>query len=146
MLRSIKNYFFSAFREVFVYHHSSLEFRAKTYAVLIASSHESLHQYQDTLEKIASEIYTESDRADALLLTVKEYIKSIQSKKYMGEEPLLIDVIRELRQVPRYALKIEPEHLTRLQECTNDMDSKVYQKRLIDFLNQKRLEYRELKR
>lgn len=146
MLRSIKNYFFSAFREVFVYHHSSLEFRAKTYAVLIASSHESLHQYQDTLEKIASEIYTESDRADALVLTVKEYIKSIQSKKYMGEEPLLIDVIRELRQVPRYALKIEPEHLTRLQECTSDMDSKVYQKRLIDFLNQKRLEYRELKR
>lgn len=146
MLRSIKNYFFSAFREVFVYHHSSLEFRAKTYAVLIASAHESLYQYQATLEKIASEIYSESDRADALVLTVKEYIKSIQSKKHMWEEPLLIDVIRELRQVPRYALKIEPEHLSRLQECTNDTDSKVYQKRLIDFLDQKRLEYKEFKR
>ena len=146
MLRSIKNYFFSTFREVFVYHHSSLEFRAKTYAVLIASSQESLQQYQETLEKIASEIYSESDRADALLLTVKEYIKSIHSKKQMGEEPLLIDVIRELRQVPRYALKIEPEHLERLQECTQDMDSKIYQKRVIDFLDHKRLEYRELKR
>jgi len=146
VLRSIKNYFFSAFREVFVYHHSSLEFRAKTYAILIASAHEPLNQYQDTLEKIASEIYSESDRADALVLTVKEYIKSIHSKKHMGEEPLLIDIIRELRQVPRYALKIEPEHLERLQACTNDIDSKIYQKRLIDFLDQKRLEYREFKR
>jgi hypothetical protein len=146
VLRAIKNYFFSTFREVFVYHHSSLEFRAKTYAVLIASAHEPLNQYQNTLEEIASEIYSESDRADALVLTVKEYIKSIVAKKQLGEEPLLIEVIRELRQVPRYALKIEPKHLERLKECTNNTDSKIYQKRLIDFLDQKRLEYRELKR
>ncbi|WP_310440815.1 hypothetical protein [Sulfuricurvum sp.] len=146
MLKSIKNYFFSAFREIFVYHHSSLEFRAKTYAVLIASSHEPLSNYQNTLNEIASEIYSEPDRANALVITVKEYLKNIHIKKQRGEEALLIEVIRELRQVPRYALKIEPEHLTRLQSCTNDEDSLIYQDRLIDFLKQKRLEYRELKR
>ncbi len=145
MFKTIKNYFFSAFREIFIYHHSSLEFRAKTYAVLIASSKEPLYQYDSILEEIASEIYTESDRAEALILTVKEYIKGIQIKKNRGEELLLIDMIRELRQIPRYALKIEPEHLERLKECTRDRDSKIYQSRIIDFLKEKRREYRELK-
>lgn len=146
MLRAIKNYFFNAFREIFVYHHSSLEFRAKTYAVLIAGANEPIAQYQSILEEIASEIYSESERADALVMTVKEYIKSINSKRGTGEEALLMEVIRELRQVPRYALKIEPEHLKRLQACTTDHDAIVYQERLIDFLKQKRLEYKELKR
>ena len=146
MLRKIRNYFFSAFREIFVYHHSSLEFRAKIYTVLIAGASEPLHHYQSTLEAIAVEIYEEPDRADALLMTVKEYLNTLNSKKYLGEEGLLIDLIKELRVVPRYALKIEPEHLERLRECTQDNDSKIYQDRLIEFLRQKRLDYEEFKR
>lgn len=146
MLKKIKNYFFSAFREIFLYHHSSLEFRAKTYAVLIAASHEPLSHYLKTLEAIAFEIYPEPDRADALLMTVKEYLNTIQNKRNMSEELLLMDVIRELRLVPRYALKIEPKHLKQLRECTHDHDSKIYQERLVDFLEQKRLDYEELKR
>jgi len=146
VLRRIKKYFFSAFREVFVYHHSSLEFRAKTYAVLIAGSTESFSRYQHTLEVIASEIYTNPDRAGALVMTVKEYLKAIQNKKNMGNEMLLNDVIRELRLVPRFALKIEPEHLERLEECTLEEDSKIYQQRLIEFLREKRTEYEEIKR
>lgn len=146
MLRSIKNYFFSTFREVFVYHHSSLEFRAKTYAVLIGSTNEPFSQYEATLREIASEIYSEPDRAETLILTVHEYIKKMQMKKQTGEEALLMEVIRELRLVPRYALKIEPEHLERLAHCTVAHDSQIYLKRLIDFLKDKRLEYRELKR
>lgn len=146
MLRRIKKYFFSAFREVFVYHHSSLEFRAKTYAVLIAGSSEPLSRYQHTLEMIASEIYTDPDRASALVMTVKEYLNAVQHKKNMGNEMLLNDVIRELRIVPRFALKIEPEHLERLGECTFEQDSQIYQQRLIDFLREKRTEYEEIKR
>lgn len=145
MLKRIKNYFFSAFREVFVYHHSSLEFRAKTYAVLIAGSSDPLSHYLKTLEAIAFEIYPESDRAETLMMTVKEYVSSIYSKKNK-EEALLIDVIQELRLVPRYALKIEPNHLEQLRECTHDHDSKIYQERLVDFLKQKRIDYEEFKR
>ncbi|MFY9142392.1 hypothetical protein [Sulfuricurvum sp.] len=145
MFKRIKNYFFSAFREVFVYHHSSLEFRAKTYAVLIAGSNEPLSHYLKTLEAIAFEIYPEPDRAETLMMTVKEYLSSSYSKKNK-EEALLIDVIQELRLVPRYALKIEPNHLEQLRECTHDHDSKIYQERLVDFLKQKRIDYEELKR
>jgi hypothetical protein len=146
IVRRIKRYFFSAFREIFVYHHSSLEFRAKTYAVLIAGSNEPLNNYQNALEAIASDIYPESERAEALIMTVKEYLKAIQNKKNIGEEALLIDVIRDLRLVPRYALKIEPDHLQSLLECTDDHDSKLYQQRLGDFLREKRTDYEEVKR
>lgn len=146
MIRRVKNYFFSAFREIFVYHHSSLEFRAKIYTVLIAGASEPLHHYQNTLETIASDIYEDPDRANALLMTVKEYLNAVNTKKYLGEEALLTDVIKELRTIPRYALKIEPDHLERLRECTHNQDSKIYQERLIEFLRQKRLEYEDIKR
>lgn len=146
MLRRIRNYFFNAFREIFVYHHSSLEFRAKIYAIFIAGSNEPLNHYQNTLEEIAFSIYQEKDRAHTLIIAVKEYVKSAHHKKHLGEEPLLIEVIQELRMVPRYALKIETDHLEQLRECTLNQDSKIYQDRLIDFLRQKRSDYEELRR
>lgn len=145
MIKSIKNYFFSAFREIFIYHHSSLEFRAKVYAVFIASSTEPFYHYEKTLETIASEIYSEKDRANALIITIKEYLHAIQSKKHLGTEALLIDIIKELKLVPRYALKIEADHLSQLRKCTTDQDSKIYQGRLLEFLHDKRSEYEELK-
>ncbi|MBD3810033.1 MAG: hypothetical protein IE884_05920 [Sulfuricurvum sp.] len=146
MIQRVRSYFLNAFREIFVYHHSSLEFRAKIYALFIASSNEPINQYEDTLEKIAFNIYKERDRADTLLTTIKEYLKSVYTKKHLGEEPLLIEVIQELRMVPRYALKIEPDHLEQLRECTHNQDSKIYQDRLIDFLRQKRSDYEALRR
>lgn len=146
MIRRVRNYFFNAFREIFVYHHSSLEFRAKIYALFIAGSNEPLSHYEQTLAGIALDIYQQEDRANTLLMTVKEYIKSVQAKKHLGEEPLLIEVIKELRLVPRYALKIEPNHLEQLRECTHNQDSKIYQERLIDFLRQKRSDYEEVRR
>ncbi|MBD3798475.1 hypothetical protein [Sulfuricurvum sp.] len=146
MIRRVRNYFFNAFREIFVYHHSSLKFRAKIYALFIAGSSEPLSHYESTLEEIAFNIYQQGDRANALIITVKEYIKSVHTKKHLGEEPLLIEVIQELRMVPRYALKIEPDHLEQLRECTHDQDSKIYQDRLIDFLRQKRSDYEEIRR
>lgn len=146
MIRRVRNYFFNAFREIFVYHHSSLEFRAKIYALFIAGSNEPISQYEDTLEKIAFNIYQEGDRADTLLITIKEYLKSVHAKKHLGEEPLLIEIIKELRMVPRYALKIESDHLEQLRECTRNQESKIYQDRLIDFLRQKRSDYEEIRR
>lgn len=146
MLRTLRDHFFSAFREIFVYHHTALEFRAKTYAVIIASSEEPVHNYLPILKEIASEIYAEPDRAAALVMTVKEYVSAVRSKKTISEQSLLNDIIQELRLMPRYAQKIEPEHLRKLQECTHERDSKIYQERIIDFLSRKRLDFEELKR
>jgi len=140
-IRSIRNYFFSAFREIFVYHHTSLEFRAKLYALMIASTNEPFRHYFQTLEDIAKDIYGESDRAGALVLTVKEYVNAVHTKKTFSDQKLLYEIIQELRIVPRYALKIEPNHLRQLQECTEDNDSRIYQERLIEFLSQKRADH-----
>lgn len=145
MLRKLRNYFLSAFRELFVYHHSSLEFRAKIYALFIASATDSPRHYDRVLQIIAAEIYSDADRASTLLLTLNEYLSAIEVKKTLSDEKLLSEILRELRLVPRYALKIEPEHLARLQECTQDHDSKIYQGRLLDFLAEKRREYETAK-
>lgn len=146
MIRRVRNYFINAFREIFVYHHSSLEFRAKIYALFIAGANEPFGHYEDTLEQIAYDIYQKGDRADTLIITIKEYLKLVYSKKHLGEEALLVEVIKELRMVPRYALKIETDHLEQLRECTHNQDSKIYQDRLIDFLRQKRSDYEEIRR
>lgn len=146
VLRTIRNHFFSAFREIFVYHHTSLEFRAKIYAVMIASTDEPIRHYHSALEEIASEIYSESDRAATLVMTVQEYVSAIHAKKMINHQTLLNDIIQELRLMPRYAQKIESEHLRKLQLCTQENDSKIYQDRIIDFLNQKRLDFEEIRR
>lgn len=146
VLRTIRNHFFSAFREIFVYHHTSLEFRAKIYALMIASTDEPIRHYHLALEEIASEIYSESDRAATLVMTVQEYVSAVHTKKMINHQTLLNDIIQELRLMPRYAQKIESEHLRKLQLCTQENDSKIYQDRIIDFLNQKRLDFEEIRR
>ena len=146
VLKTIRNHFFSAFREIFVYHHTSLEFRAKTYAIIIASSEEPIGRYLPALKEIASEIYAESDRAGALVMTVKEYVVAAHAKKKISDHTLLNEIIQELRLMPRYAAKIEPEHLRKLQACTQEQESQIYQERIIDFLREKRSEYDEFRR
>ncbi len=146
VLRKIRNHFFSAFREIFVYHHTSLEFRAKTYAVMIAGAEEPIHRYLDVLEEIAGEIYAESDRAAALVMTVQEYVSASGTKKTRNDQTLIYDIVKELRLMPRYAQKIEPAHLRRLQSCTSEDANKIYQERIIEFLSRKRLDFEEAKR
>ena len=146
VLKTIRNHFFSAFRELFVYHHTSLEFRAKTYAVMIASSEEPVNGYLEALKEIAAEIYAEPDRASALVMTVREYVIAVHAKKNVSDQTLLNEIIQELRLMPRYAAKIEPEHLHKLRTCTVDRDTRIYQERIIDFLREKRSEYDSIKR
>ncbi len=146
VFKTIRNHFFSAFREVFVYHNTSLEFRAKTYALIIVAADEPFEGYRDVLDNIAMEIYAESERATTLVMTVREYVDAIQVRKTMNEQTLLGEIIQELRLIPRYAAKLEPEHLKKLSECTRDAESRIYQRRIIDFLSQKRLEFEQFKR
>ena len=86
-------------------------------------------------------LYEVITRAGALVLTVKEYVNAVHTKKTFSDQKLLYEIIQELRIVPRYALKIEPNHLRQLQECTEDNDSRIYQERLIEFLSQKRADH-----
>lgn len=139
-----KRFFYTAFREIFIYHHSSLEFRAKIYAFFIVSTGESCEQYTKLLEEIAAEVYHDApDRAAALVTMVREYGMAIYGKKALSSDHLLKDINRQLKAVPRYALKIEIPHLRKLQTATHSHDNKIYQDRMIDFFDNKRREYED---
>lgn len=47
----IKHHFFSAFRELFVHHHGSLEFRAKLFALVIAANEDAKVENYITVKK-----------------------------------------------------------------------------------------------
>ena len=53
----LKHHFFSAFREFFVHHHGSLEFRAKIYALMIAANDEAAVESYVLVKEIGLEIY-----------------------------------------------------------------------------------------
>jgi len=46
----IKHHFFSVFREIFVHHHDSLEFRAKIFALIIVEG-KALQFYKDNKDR-----------------------------------------------------------------------------------------------
>ena len=61
----LKHHFFSAFRELFVHHHGSLEFRAKILALLIAANKDSTVDSYVIVKEIGLEIYKDDmDRAN----------------------------------------------------------------------------------
>lgn len=142
LFRLLRRFFYTAFREIFIYHHSALEFRAKIYAFFIVSPGEAYEQYAKLLEEIASEVYDDApDRAAAMTMMVKEYSMAVFGKKNLSSDQLLKEINLQLKAVPRYALKIEIDHLRRLQSATHAHDNQIYQDRIIVFFDTKRKEY-----
>ena len=131
----LKYYIFNAFREFLIYHHSSLEFRAKVFAVVIAAN-EHAHDCDYTLVKKAGmEIYDNEDRANSLTLTTREYVEKVQAHNGLDIDLLIQDIIDDLRLIPRYAQKIDVSQLEPLVECSTDEDTSSYQIRIIEFLH-----------
>lgn len=133
-LFAIKHYILSAFREIFVYHHNSLLFRAKLFAAIIAVDEKEHLDYYINLKSCAMKIYNNEDRAQMLLLATKEIVQKIKKSAELNEDKLIEAIVKELKEIPRYAKKINMEALTPLLEVTQDEDTKVYQERIIEFL------------
>ncbi|WP_321777957.1 hypothetical protein [Sulfurimonas sp.] len=75
----LKHYFFSAFREFFVHHHGSLEFRAKIFALIIASNNDSTVESYVAVKSIGLQIYkNDEDRVNLLMLSTKELVKKLK--------------------------------------------------------------------
>ncbi len=141
IISNIKHYLYTGLREVFVYHHSSLEFRAKTFAVIIAANRHPAECDYNLVYEAGMQIYNEIGRANMLLLTTREYVQKVHKKNGLTIDDLIDDIRKELRLIPRYALKISPEQLLPLSECTVDEDTSTYQLRIIEFLERIKSEY-----
>lgn len=131
----IKHHFFSAFRELFVHHHGSLEFRAKLFALVIAANKDAKVENYIIVKKIGMEIYkNDEDRANLLTLSTKELVTKIKEKNELSIDTLVLNIQRELRQVPRYAKKIDINSLRELVGLSYDDDTISYQENILEFL------------
>ena len=131
----IKHYFFSAFREFFVHHHGSLEFRAKIFALVIASNEKASVENFIVVKDIAMNIYNgDTDRSNLLMISTKELVKKVRDDNDLDIDSLVASILKELKIVPRYAKKIDIKALKPLLLLTHDEDTKSYQENILEFL------------
>jgi hypothetical protein len=133
MGNQIKFKFLSFFREFFIYHHRSLEFRAKVFAAIIAAK---LNPDEDDFERLyelSNEIYkNDENRKRVLIQTTKEYVARIKRKDPLTLDSLLLAIDHSIKMNKRYASKIDFDHLRRLID--SDEDESLIQYRVYDFL------------
>ncbi|MBL0687358.1 MAG: hypothetical protein JJV95_07180 [Sulfurospirillum sp.] len=131
---SPKIFFLSFFRELFVYHHKSLEFRAKLFASMIASNKVDNNCEYKILKKIAKEIYKNDEyRIDVLIHTTKEYVDKIVENDLLDIDHLLLDIDRELKKHKRFRDKINMNHLRNFYACSGDEETVLLQTRILEF-------------
>lgn len=130
------------FRELLVYHHSSLEYRAKILTLMIAANGEICECEKQKLKEIAHSIYgDDQDRAELLIDTVNEYHEKIVTNNGLDFEHLIQLVERETREVPRFTEKIDMGLLIHLHECMDSDEDILFQQRIIEYLQGLKDEY-----
>ena len=130
------------FRELLVYHHSSLEYRAKILTLMISANGEICECEKQKLKEIAHSVYgDDQDRADLLIDTVNEYHIKIITNNGLDFEHLIHQVAVETKEVPRFTEKIDMGLLMHLHECVDDEEDILFQKRILEFLQSLKDEY-----
>ncbi len=133
-LKNIKIFFLSIFRKLLVYHHTSLEFRAKLFASMIASNKIDDNYEYIELQKIAKEVYRDDEyRVDVLVHITKEYVNKITQKNSLNIDCLLKDIDSELKRHKRFIKKIDMKHLRRFYSQDADEKTKILQTRILEF-------------
>lgn len=142
MFKSLKRTVTKMFRELLVYHHSSLEYRAKILTLMISSNGEICECEKQKLKEIAQSIYgNDQDRAELLLDTVNEYHTKIITHNGLDFEHLIQLVEKETKEVKRFAAKIDMTLLMQLHECTDEEEDILFQQRILEFLQGLKDEY-----
>ena len=144
MAKSLKRTLKKFFREFLVYHNSSLEYRAKIITLMVSSDGVIDECEKQTLKEIAYDIYKQDiERAELLLDTVNEYHTKIVNDNGLNFEHLIQLVIKETREVKRFAEKIDIPLLKRLQACGDEEDEEdiLFKARIMEFLENLKAEY-----
>ena len=141
MAFNLKQYVYRAFRELLLYHHNSLEFRAKLFASLIAANEEYGECELQIVQEAGLKIYKEEDRANTLSLTVHEYLDKIKVDNGLAIDELIDHLMIDLKKYPRYADKITLEPYLQIMRCCEDEESRLYQERIISLYQRLKDEY-----
>ena len=143
----LKHHFFSAFRELFVHHHGSLEFRAKVFALVIAANEDSTVDSYVKVKEIGLNIYKDDEeRANLLMFTTKEKVDKVIEENGLDIDTLIANIQQDLKVVPRYSKKIDIDQLRQLVSMTNDKDTISYQENILEFLENLKDETLETKK
>jgi hypothetical protein len=140
--KKIKNRFINAFREVFLYHYSSLEFRAKLFAVVISANPYAGECEYKAVREAGMIIYNDETRTDSLEYAVREYVDKVLDKNGLDDDMLIEEIIRDLKDIPRYSKKIDTSLLYILTECHKDEEVAIYQHRIIELFERLQNEYK----
>jgi len=135
LFRKLKIALFSFFREFLVFHHSSLEFRAKLLTAMISAGKGDLECEEKTLEEIAHSIYKNDEiRADILIKTTHEYIEKVKEMNDLDIDELILDIDKNLKKHRKFYSKIDIDILKRFLKCKASTDEKLLRLRIIEFL------------
>jgi len=143
LLKYLKIKFLLFFRDIFVHHTSSLEFRAKVYASVIAIKDGMVECEELILKDIAKSIYkNDSARCELLVQVTKEYVDKIVEKNELNINTLIKNIDYELKKSSRFVHKINIEELKRFISCNcDDEEITIIQERVIEFLELEIKEY-----
>ena len=142
MFKNLKRQLMKMFRELLVYHHSSLEYRAKILTLMVSANGEICECEKQKLKEIAHSIYSDDqERAELLIDTVNEYHTKILTNNGLDFEHLILLVERETREVPRFTSKIDMGLLMQLHDCMESSEDTLFQQRVIEFLQGLKDEY-----
>jgi len=132
----LKHHFFGAFRELFIHHHGSLEFRAKVFALIISANEDSTVESYILVKKIAfNNIYKDDEeRSNLLMLTTKEKVNKVKDDNGLDIDILIASIQKDLRVIPRYAKKIDIDELKKFISLSYDEDTISYQNNILEFL------------
>ena len=138
-----KSSFLYVFRELILYHNSSLEFRAKVLASVVSVDKEIDECEFEILKEIASNTYPNNiERQLVLINTIKEYFGKVVEKNGLNVYELLEAIEKILKTNRRFVDKIDIAQLKSLRDCKKS-NEEIYmlQTRVIEFLINRKKEY-----
>jgi len=132
------------FRELLLYHNNSLEYRAKVLTLVVAVNGEISECEEKLLYKTACNIYNnDEERSEILVETVKEYFQKIKTNNGLDFEHLIFQVEKETKDVKRFSAKIDIEALLKFQACIDNEEDRLYQYRVIEYLEELKEKYHQ---
>ncbi len=145
--RRVKSRFLSFFRDIMLYHSSSLEFRAELLALMIAANKEMNECELILLEQVANEIYPEDEaRVDVLVRIVREFVQKVIDNNGLDINELIDKIQYELKVESRFYEKIDIDMLKRFIACgQSDAQTQLIQRRIIEFLEIEVQNFRNLR-
>jgi hypothetical protein len=132
----VKTWLLTSFREIFLYHYKSLEFRAEVLALVIAPTCGQGRKWDsETLKQTAAEIYpSDHHRRDVLINIVKNYIALILRHSDAYDEAVR-DINRKIKANRTLGSKINMEHVRRFERDDMEEEHRLLQTRIIEFLD-----------